>query len=105
MPCLCFKVLRDSTRRTSYGVAYVHGYVLRVSGDQNTVIEGVLIQAETSRGRNLVTSEALVLALFPKVSRASRRSRWRRRCPGPFDGGVGRLRSRRLILAYSVSRN
>jgi hypothetical protein len=53
------------------------------------VVEGVSIQAETSRGSYLVTSEALVLALCPKVSQASRRSRWRRRCPGPFDGGDG----------------
>jgi hypothetical protein len=52
------------------------------------VIEGVSIQGETSRGRSLVTSEVLVLAC-PKVSQASRRSRWRRRCPGPFDGGDG----------------
>jgi hypothetical protein len=92
--CLRFGLSRGSTRRRSYGVAYVHGYVLRLSGDQNMVVEGVSIQAETSRGRNLVTSEALVLALCPKVSQASRRSRWRRRCPGPFDGGDGTRRWR-----------
>jgi hypothetical protein len=40
-------------------------------GNQNMVIEGVSIQTETSRARNPVTSEVLVLALRPKASQAS----------------------------------
>jgi hypothetical protein len=48
------------------------------------VIEDVLIQTETSRGRDPVTSEVLVFAVRPKASQASRCSRCRPRCPGPL---------------------
>ena len=53
--------------------------VFAASGDQNMVIEDVSIQTETSRGRNPLTSEVLVLAVRPKASQASRCSRCRRR--------------------------
>jgi hypothetical protein len=105
--CLRFGLSRGSTRRRSYGVAYVHGYVLRLSGDQNMVVEGVSIQAETSRGRNLVTSEALVLAFVPRFPRraGARAGAGAGVARAPLTAATGRLRSRRLILAYSVSRN
>jgi hypothetical protein len=87
--CLRFGLLRGSTRRRSYGVAYVHGYVLRVSGDQNMVVEGVSIQAETSRGRNLVTSEALVLAFVPRFPGRAGARAGAGVARAPFDGGDG----------------
>ena len=64
-------------------------------GDQNMVVEDVSIEIETSRGRNPVTSEVLVLSVRPKASQASRCSRCRKRCPG-YDGGDGMRRWRTL---------
>jgi len=59
------------------------------------VVEDVSIEIETSRGRNPVTSEVLVLSVRPKASQASRCSRCRKRCPG-YDGGDGMRRWRTL---------
>jgi transposase len=59
------------------------------------VVEDVAIETETSRGRNPVTSEVLVLSVRPKASAASRCSRCRQRCPG-YDGGDGVRRWRTL---------
>jgi hypothetical protein len=54
------------------------------------VVEDVSIEVETSRGKQPVTSEVLVLSVGPKASRAGRCSRCRRRCPGYDSGGETR---------------
>jgi transposase len=59
------------------------------------VIEDVAIETETSRGKQPVTSEVLVLSVRPKASEASRCSRCRKRCPG-YDGGDAIRRWRTL---------
>jgi transposase len=64
-------------------------------GSQNMVIEDVAIETETSRGKQPVTSEVLVLSVRPKASEASRCSRCRKRCPG-YDGGDAIRRWRTL---------
>jgi transposase len=64
-------------------------------GDRNMVIEDVSIEAETSRGRNPVTSEVLVFSVRPKAFEVGRCSRCRRRCPG-YDGGDVQRRWRTL---------
>jgi transposase len=63
--------------------------------DQNMVVEDVSIEVETSRGKNLVTSEVMVFSVRPKASQASRCSQCRKRCPG-YDSGDGMRRWRIL---------
>jgi transposase len=55
-------------------------------GDQNMVIDDVVIETETTRGKTPTTSEVLVLSVRPKVGQASRCSQCQKRCPG-YDGG------------------
>lgn len=64
-------------------------------GGQNMVIEDVMVETETSRGKRPLTSEVLVLSVRPKASQAGRCSRCRRRCAG-YDGGDGIRRWRTL---------
>jgi hypothetical protein len=59
------------------------------------VIEDVMIETETSRGKQPVTTEVLVVSVRPKRSQMSRCSRCRRHCPG-YDGGDGVRRWRTL---------
>lgn len=54
-------------------------------GGQNMVIEDVVIETETSRGKRAQTSEVLVLLVRPKASQAGRCSHCKKRCPG-YDG-------------------
>ncbi|EUA42123.1 hypothetical protein AWC32_12685 [Mycobacterium xenopi] len=61
------------------------------------VIDDVMIETETSRGKRPVSSEVLVFAVRPKANQASRCSRCRKRCPG-YDGGDGIRRWRTLDL-------
>ncbi|UQX12748.1 ISL3 family transposase [Candidatus Mycobacterium methanotrophicum] len=68
-----------------------------VLGGQDMVIDDVMIETETSRGKRPVTSEVLVFAVRPKANQASRCSRCRKRCPG-YDGGDGIRRWRTLDL-------
>ncbi len=64
-------------------------------GDQNMVIEDVVIETETSRGKRPKTGEVLVFSVRPKASQVGRCSRCRKRCPG-YDGGDGSRRWRTL---------
>lgn len=64
-------------------------------GSQNMVIEDVVIDVETTRGKTPTSSEVLVLSVRPKASQAGRCSRCRRRCPG-YDGGDDLRRWRTL---------
>lgn len=68
-----------------------------VLGGQDMVIDNVMIETETSRGKAPVTSEVLVFEVRPKANQASRCSRCRKRCPG-YDGGDGIRRWRTLDL-------
>ena len=68
-----------------------------VLGGQDMVIEDVVIETETSRGKTPVASEVLVFEVRPKASQASRCSRCQKRCPG-YDGGDGIRRWRTLDL-------
>ncbi|UQX09537.1 ISL3 family transposase [Candidatus Mycobacterium methanotrophicum] len=68
-----------------------------VLGGQDMVIDDVMIETETSRGKRPVTSEALVFAVRPKANQASRCSRCQKRCPG-YDGGDAIRRWRSLDL-------
>ncbi|WP_039889345.1 ISL3 family transposase [Mycobacterium xenopi] len=68
-----------------------------VLGGQDMVIDDVMIETETSRGKRPVSSEVLVFAVRPKANQASRCSRCRKRCPG-YDGGDGIRRWRTLDL-------
>ncbi len=68
-----------------------------VLGGQDMVIEDVMIETETSRGKRPVTSEVLVFEVRPKAVVASRCSRCQKRCPG-YDGGDGIRRWRSLDL-------
>lgn len=68
-----------------------------VLGGQDMVIDDVMIETETSRGKAPVSSEVLVFEVRPKANQASRCSRCRKRCPG-YDGGDGIRRWRTLDL-------
>lgn len=69
-----------------------------VLGGQDMVVEDVVIETETTRGKAPVTSEVLVFEVRPKASQASRCSRCQKRCPG-YDDGDGIRRWRALDLA------
>lgn len=62
---------------------------------QDTVIEDVAIETETSRTKTPQTSEVLVFSVRPMASQAGRCSRCRKHCPG-YDGGDGMRRWRTL---------
>lgn len=64
-------------------------------GSQNMVVEDVAVETETSRGKQRVTSEVLVLSVRPKASQARRCSQCRKRCPG-YDCGEEPRRWRTL---------
>ena len=55
-------------------------------GDQNMVIEDVMIETETTGRKQPKATEVLVLSVRPKASQAGRCSRCRKRCPG-YDAG------------------
>ncbi|MGK2880002.1 MAG: transposase family protein [Mycobacterium sp.] len=56
-------------------------------GEQNMVIEDVMIETETTARKEPKTSEVLVFSVRPKASQAGRCSRCRKRCPGYDAGG------------------
>ncbi len=58
-------------------------------GDQNMVIEDVMIETETTGRMRLRSSEVLVFSVRPRASQAGRCSRCRKRCPGYDAGGRG----------------
>ena len=68
-----------------------------VLGGQDMVVDDVMIETETSRGKAPVTSEVLVFEVRPKANQASRCSRCQKRCPG-YDGGDAIRRWRSLDL-------
>ena len=51
-------------------------------GDQNMVIEDVMIETETTGRKRLRSTEVLVFSVRPRASQAGRCSRCRKRCPG-----------------------
>jgi transposase len=92
--CLRFGLLKVQDEEGWTALRMSRVFAAALAG-QDTVVEDVTIETETSRGRSPVTSEVLVFSVRPKASQVSRCSRCRARCPG-YDAGEGGRRWRTL---------